>query len=113
MVGLSTKARLTSASAWPSPSSTARTTSRSRRRSMGTVSCGLAMETRLIAPSFHNSGLWLGHAVDADHAGLAAFIDLDAGRQHHRHLAEHLAGQGGVVLGPGTARGVGKDRLAK
>src|SRR5262245_4049512 len=55
MVGLSTKARLISASALLSPSSTARTISRTRCRSIGTASCGLAMETRLMNRYHHET----------------------------------------------------------
>src|SRR5690348_11232883 len=109
MVGLSTKARLISASATPSPARTARTASRMRPRSMGTASWGVAMEMRLMVSckavirgagfqscrermaglescptgivSRRHGRLGLAGALDAEDGGLAALVQLDAGGQ--------------------------------
>src|SRR5690242_17098442 len=99
MVGLSTKARLTSASSTPSPCNTARAVSRMRARSTSRSSCGLAMLTRIMkraatghqgqqgkhALLYHLGDLGaLGgrFLVETDHVGLAALINGDPGGEH-------------------------------
>src|SRR4051812_36720507 len=111
MVGLSTNARLMSASLTPSPSRTARATSRMRARSGATISCGTAMAILPMSPSVRERPLGLRLALDADHAGVAALVHLHARRQHgRRRLAEHLARQCRVVLGAVAVGRVAEDR---
>src|SRR5689334_10174398 len=135
MVGLSTKARLISASATPSPSRTVRTTSRTRWRSTATISCGVAMailpmtapfglsfRARVIVPRARNDrrapsarprDLVADLRLQGQHADLPAVVDLDAGAEHRRRrrLAEHLAPQREVVVRPVAGRRVLEDRL--
>src|SRR5439155_12219339 len=111
MVALSTNARLIAAAVTPSPSSTVRATSLNRGRSMGTISCGMAILMRSMDKGPIGR---IGPIGPIGHRARKTRLVYPSRRDPSgRCQPEDFAGQILIVDGAGTFGSVREHRLAE